>query len=121
VKIVFSRRGGMSYPQFQAHMARFKADQTVQIHWPVIDIDEIEAKDHSTRAGLQLADVIASAFSSAVEPDNFGNCERRYAETLKPIVYQRYGNYLSYGMKPLPWFHQMKLTQDQQRFADFYK
>ena len=94
VKIIFSRRGGMSYPDFKAYMLRLKADPTVQIHWPVIDIDEIEAKDHSTRAGLQLADVIASAFGAAVELDNFGNCERRYAETLRPIVYGRYGNYL---------------------------
>lgn len=122
VKIIFSRRGGMSYPDFKAYMLRLKADQTVQIHWPVIDINEIEAKDHSTRAGLQLADVIASAFASAVEPDNFGNCERRYAETLRPIVYQRYGNYQSYGVKPLPWFHEMPgLTTDQKEFAAFYE
>lgn len=121
VRIVFSRRGGMSYPDFKAYLLRLKADKTVQIHWPVVDIEGISAQDHSTRAGLQLADVIASGFAAAVERDNFGNCEWRFAETLKPIAYQRNGNYLSYGVKTLPWLHEMELTPDQKRFADLFK
>jgi Protein of unknown function (DUF3800) len=114
VKIIFSRRGGMSYQDFQSYLYRLQADQTVTIHWPVIDIDGVEAFDHSTRAGLQLADIVASSFAAGVETDRFGNCECRYAETLKPKVYCRNNNYLSYGVKAVPWFHEMTLTTDQQ-------
>lgn len=115
VKIVFSRRGGMSYPDFKNYLDRLKStdDPQIRIHWPVIDIPNIEAKDHSSCAGLQISDVIASAFTAALEPDRYGNCERRYAEILKPIVYNRKGNYLSYGLKIVPSPYEMNLTDQQ--------
>jgi hypothetical protein len=120
-KIVFSRRGGMSYPDFKDYLLRLQADSSVQIHWPVIDIDGIEALDHSTRAGLQLADAAASAFAAAVEPDRFGNAECRYAEILKPVVYCRGANYFSYGVKTVPRFEDMQLSSDQARFAALFQ
>jgi hypothetical protein len=115
VKITFSRRGGMSYPDFRAHLERLKAaqDQEINIYWPVIDIEGIDARDHSTHAGLQLVDTVASAFASGVEQDKFGNCEARYAEILKPRVYERRGNCLSYGVKLVPRREEMELTSDQ--------
>lgn len=123
VKIVFSRRGGMSYPDFREYLLRLKrsADEEIKIHWPVIDIDAIDAKDHSTSASLQLADTIASSFASAFEPDTYGNCEPRYAEALKRIVYERHGNYLSYGLKLVPRIEDMQLTNDQRRCIDMFR
>ena len=121
VKIVFSRRGGMSYPDFQAYLGRLQTDQTVRIHWPVIDIVGVEALDHPRRAGLQLADIIASSFGAAVEPNLFGNCEWRYAETLKPVIYHRKHNYFSYGVKAFPKFDDVALTNDQQRFVALFQ
>ena len=52
VKITFSRRGGMSYADFRDYLQRLKntEDNEVRIHWPVIDIEGLEAKDHSTHA-----------------------------------------------------------------------
>lgn len=122
VKIVFSRRGGMSYPDFRAYLLRLRAaeDRQINIHWPVIDIDAISARDHSTSASLQLADTIASAFASAFEPDMYGNCESRYAEALKRVVYERRGNYLSYGLKLVPRIEDIPLTEDQQRCINLF-
>src|SRR5208282_2788951 len=104
VAITFSRRGGMSYRNFRDYLRRLKAaqDQEVNIHWPVIDIDGVDAKDHSTSASLQIVDAIASSFGAAIEPNPYGNCELRYAELLKQITYHRKGNYLSYGLKLVP-------------------
>jgi len=118
VEITFSRRGGMSYPDFRSYLERLRAanDQGINIHWPVIDVEGICARDHSTLAGLQLADAIASAFAAGVEPDRYGNCESRYAEILKPIVYERRGNYLSYGVKIVPNHKEMELSDQQRRF-----
>jgi hypothetical protein len=102
VKITFSRRGGMSYGNFRDYLRRLKADKEndVQIHWPVIDIDAVDAADHGKNASLQLADAVASSFAAGFEADFYGNCESRYAETLKPVTYNRKNaqgekNYLS--------------------------
>lgn len=123
VKITFSRRGGMSYPDFRQYLQRLQAsqDKDIKIHWPVIDVDGIDAKDHSTHAGLQLVDVIASAFAHAVEPDRYGNCECRYAELLKKTVYKHQGNYLSYGLKIVPRHMDMVLTDEQTRLIELFK
>lgn len=121
-KITFSRRGGMSYADFRAYLQRLHSteDQEIKIHWPVIDIDGISAKDHSTHAGLQLADSIASTFANGFEPDRYGNCECRYAEILKRIVYERRGNYLSYGVKVVPNHTEMNLSPDQMRMIAIF-
>jgi hypothetical protein len=104
LKIVFSRRGGMNYDDFGDYLRRLKNadDPEIQIHWPVIDIDGIEAQDHNRRYGLQLADMAIGGLRSALEFDRYGNLEPRFAEELKPCVYERGGNFLSYGAKTVP-------------------
>ncbi len=123
VAITFSRRGGMSYDAFRSYLRRLKNsnDQEVNIHWPVIDIDSVSAKDHSSSASLQLVDAIASSFAAAVEPNPYGNCELRYAEILKPVTYSRNGNYLSYGVKIVPRHEDCGLNTEQARFVDLFK
>lgn len=125
VKIIFSKRGGMNYEDFRQYLTRLKNksedDNGISIHWPVIDINSVEAKDHSTRAGLQLADCIASAFREAVEKNEYGNYEPRYAQELKNNIYQRKGNYLSYGVKTLPSNDGMTLDAEQTKFFNFFK
>ncbi len=123
VAITFSRRGGMSYSDFRDYLHRLESsdDKDIQIHWSVIDIDAVDAKDHSTSASLQLADATASAFAAGVEPNHYGNCEPRYAEILKPITYERRGNYLSYGVKVVPKPEDCGLTDEQGRFIALFE
>lgn len=123
VQIVFSRRGGMSIVDFKEYLNRLKneGDDDIRIHWPVIDIEGILAFDHSVNAGLQLADINTSAIASGLEPDLYGNCESRYAEILKPIVYCRRGNYYSYGMKVVPKISEMELSEQQARTLKLFE
>ncbi len=121
IKLTFSRRGGMSYPDFKAYLERLKGDTDVKVHWPVIDIDGISAKDHSSSAALQLADQVTSAFASAVEPNQYGNSESRYVEILKPKIYNRNNNYFSYGVKIVPRHTEFELTDDQTRFIKLFE
>ena len=93
----------------------------MKIHWPVIDIDAVDAQDHKKSASLQLVDAIASSFAAAVEPDFYGNCELRYAEYLKPVTYHRKGNYLSYGVKIVPKHEECDLNEQQSKFIDLFK
>jgi Protein of unknown function (DUF3800) len=115
VKIVFSRRGGLSTVGFKEYLELLKRtnDPSIKIHWPVIDIDVIDAKDHSACAGLQLADIGASAIAAGLELDQFGNNEPRYGATVKPLVYCRNGNYFSYGLKIVPKPESMALSDQQ--------
>lgn len=123
VQVTFSRRGGMQYDAFQDYMRHLKASggDGVSVHWPVIDIESVEASDHSKSASLQLVDIAASAFASGFEPDPFGNCETRYAEILKPVTYNRKRNYLSYGVKLLPRHQECKLSDEQLRMIELWE
>ncbi|MDY0241645.1 MAG: DUF3800 domain-containing protein [Rhodospirillaceae bacterium] len=123
VAITFSRRGGMSYDAFREYLQRLKAagDKDIRIHWPVIDIDAVDAKDHSSSASLQLVDAVASSFAAAVEPNVYGNCEIRYAELLKPVTYHRGGNFLSYGVKIVPKPEDCGLSDEQKRLVDLFR
>jgi hypothetical protein len=120
VKLVFSRRRAMNYQDFQNYMQILQNADT-EIHWPVIDIPGIEAHDHGNRYGLQIADVATSGLMAALEPDYYGNVEARFARSLKPRVYSRNGNYMSYGTKMFPPADQLQLTDEQKEFAQIYK
>lgn len=117
VKITFSRRGGMSYEAFRDYLRHLQQmmDGDVRIHWPVIDIEAVDARDHSTSAKLQLADIVASSVACAFEPDRYGNCEPRYAEALLPVTFCRKGNRLSYGLKIVPNPDKCGFSKDQER------
>jgi hypothetical protein len=122
VKVVFSRRGKMSYEDFRKYLLHLKnGHEETSVHWPVIDIDGIDAQDHSRRAGLQIADIGASAFSAGLEMDKYGNCESRYAEALRHLVYNRNDNYFSYGLKIVPDLKHLTLNQEQQRLIGLFK
>jgi len=92
----------------------------IQIHWNVIDIDGIEARDHPSRAGLQIADLISYCMTAALEPDAYGNCELRYAKALRTLIYHRGNNYLSYGVKIVPKADQIPLSEQQKEFVQFF-
>jgi len=52
---------------------------------------------------LQLADAAASALFRAIEPDDYGNTERRYLDSLAPKIYRRgSAPTTSYGLKVFP-------------------
>jgi hypothetical protein len=78
----------MSYENFKGYLERLKdrVDSDVRIHWPVIDINGIEALDHGSRMGLQLADIAIGGIASGLELDFYGNFEPRFAKELKNKV-----------------------------------
>lgn len=119
VKIIFSTRGGMSYEDFRQYLRRLKQKQT-NIVWSSIDIDGIDAQDHSRNAGLQIVDSIASGMAAGVEPTRYGNYEWRYAELLKPVTYSYRRNCMSYGVKMVPDPSKAILSEEQKRFVQLF-
>lgn len=103
--IVFSNRSGMSYDELKNYL-NLLMNQTdilgVRIEWSVIKPDQVVAYSMGKRMGLQIADAVASSFFYAVQKSQHGFTEDRYARMLKPIVFNRYGRYLGYGLKLWP-------------------
>lgn len=104
-KVVFSYRGGTPYSELIDYVKRLQSgaeDGSVRIHWPAIDVEAICSLGHEKSMGLQIADAAAGAFFAAVTKSKYGYTEDRYARMLRPVVYHRGGNYLSYGLKFMP-------------------
>ncbi|WP_375143773.1 DUF3800 domain-containing protein [Acuticoccus sp. MNP-M23] len=121
VQITFARRGGMDYKDFQSYLFNLRDNMDTTIHWPVIDIDSVTATEASRLASLQLADCGARAVAEAFEPDMYGNVEGTYIRALRPRLYHRSGNYMSYGLKLLPSEERAALTDQQHAVLQHFK
>ena len=90
--------------------------------WTVMNWKLVDYFPHKQRAGLQLADVVASSFYVAVDHLDTGPCETRFAEALKPRMASQ-GNleYTDYGvvLQPTPdW--RVDITEDQRVIFRYY-
>ncbi|NUB13696.1 DUF3800 domain-containing protein [Azospirillum brasilense] len=138
LRIIFSRRGGMNYPHFRDYLVKLNGQSVSgalfnkfgDLRWSVIDHKEIFAYDHKSRAGLQLADVVASAFYQAVASTPKRECDPQFARLLKNTVAYRIktGDFgdrfrlrFGYGVKLLPSIKAAKLTTSQMRIFHYYK
>ncbi|MCK4298510.1 MAG: DUF3800 domain-containing protein [Planctomycetes bacterium] len=104
-EIVFSNRSGMSYDEMKRYLdllERRTGFFDVRIEWSVIKTHQITAYSAGRRMGLQIADAVAGSFFYAVETSRHGFTEDRYVRMLKPVVYQRRGQYEGYGLKFWP-------------------
>jgi hypothetical protein len=91
------------------------------IKWEVIDRRLLEADTSNQNAGLQLADIVTSAFYQAVDilPPviwNPGN-----AKLLKPIMAKEEGFFVDYGVafQPTPYVRAQLLPRQKEIF-EFY-
>ncbi len=74
-----------------------------EIHWPAFDGHPFRIDAPDKVELLQCADTTASAVFRAVEPDQYGNVERRYLDELRPKLYRRgTAKVTSYGLKVFP-------------------
>lgn len=87
-EIIFSNRSNMSYDDIRDYLKRLRERPEVQIHWPVIDPERIQTIEHSKRAGLQVADAVASGMHFAVKVNKYGETEPAYLSRLKNTLYR---------------------------------
>lgn len=105
--IIFSNRSNMSYEDIKEYLRRILCrseaySMNVQVDPTVIDPDRIQAIEHSIRAGLQVADGVASGLHFAVKVSKYGEAEPAYAGHLKKTLYRHSGNVMGYGLKLWP-------------------
>ena len=129
IKIEFSRRGGHRYYQTRAYSLYLdhqrKAGSTFLekrlVQTDMLSTDLMEDHPHNSRAGLQLADVIASAFYQASDCLGPGCWDAEPAKALMPIMASENGTRVDFGvsLQPTPpW--KAGLTPDQQRIFEHY-
>jgi hypothetical protein len=129
LRIEFSHRGGHSYGQTKAYLSYIKGQSQADalwikegdIVWPLINIEEIYSFDGRQRAGLQLADCVASAFYEAVSLNKSGQCSPEFAKLLKPRIWRNNGTYIRNGLLVLPWkIRAANLEPAQREIFEFY-
>jgi len=92
VKFEFSDRGGHRYSQTAAYYELLKVQARAQSmlltkrvpKWETMHYKLVSSHLHEDRAGLQMADVVASAFYTAVDHLDTGPCRPEPAMLLKP-------------------------------------
>jgi hypothetical protein len=126
IKIVYSRAGGLSYPQMTAYYEwmrpKAKANNQYLKHgdmvYETISPHLLEVRDDKTEPALQLADAVASAFFKACDKYDTGGCDPAYAIALTKRMGacpdKKDGMISGYGLKLLPGLSGAKLDADQE-------
>lgn len=105
--IIFSNRSNMSYEEIRDYLRLLleRADanpENIQLESTVIDPERIETVEHSKRAGLQVADAVASSAYMAVARNRYGETEPSYLRLLGKTIYRHNNMALGYGLKVWP-------------------
>lgn len=133
VKLEFSENKSLRYDEIAVYfdllkmhnMAGTQTVKTDDIDWRVMSRDLVQRYPHTERAGLQLADTVASAFLKAADIYDTG-CEPQYAKLLAPRMARKPdtkdGKVAGYGVKLMPWtLKRAKLpTTQQEEIFRFY-
>jgi hypothetical protein len=123
IKIEFSRRGGHRYSQTNAYTLYLRHQEQAgslfltkrHIITDLLNTDIMEHHPHWSRPGLQLADVVASAFYSAANTIGPGSWDIEPAKALTKIMAKENGSTMDFGvaLQPTPAW-KAELTTDQQ-------
>lgn len=128
VRLVFSERGGLSYPQLNAYCEWLRAKGDNQflsagnIAYETIHPGLMHVVNHAGHDGLKLPDIVASAFFKAADVHDTGACDPRFAMALAPRM-ARYGRQVSgYGVKLMPGHGKLrrKVRSEQLEIFEFY-
>jgi len=131
LRIEYSARGGLKYSQMSAYYEwmRLKKHNPYlpwgKIYWGVMHADLLHVYPHLDREGLQLADVVASAFFKACDKHDTGGCDPSFAKALKPRMARepdkiKGGQFSGFGVKLMPSMRKAKLDPDQAAIFKFY-
>ena len=97
-------------------------DNDFPLDWDVINHEEMFIYPNAERYGLQLSDILASAFYSGLEYSSAGTLTAEYAKLLLPrICKDRRRKRYMHGINVLPRTIGLRLQNDQRAIFDFYE
>jgi len=119
--VIFSRRAGTDYQSMKEYLQLMRDGKEAippvrSIVWDVLDPTSISVENHSIRAGLQIADVVTSATYGAIDPNQFGFTEPRYANLLRSRYLRKGGRALNCGITIIPPLDKSPLSDAQREF-----
>jgi hypothetical protein len=133
VRLELSRRNYLRYQELSGYLTRlWLKDQAGELivykrvpKWPLLDFNQIFAFDHGSRAGLQLADVVASSFFQAVNREATVTANSEFAEALRERVWSKgpreNPRWLDEGFTLFPHtLSALNLDESQKRVFRFY-
>lgn len=121
IQLEFSRRKDIQRNHFTDYFTRIwiqgKDTHLTKrtINWEVFDFENVNFYDHDSRAGLQFADIVASAFYQAINTNPQGSCCADYATALKPIVCKKGIKFLDEGFSVQPHSLRQAMLTDAQK------
>jgi len=132
LKIEYSARGGLSYSQMSAYYEWLRMKGPTKnlflplgnLKWDVMHSQLLKVYPHTERAGLQLADCVASSFFKAADNAQTSGCDSQFAKALQPRMCRhnnkRSGRVSGYGVKLMPNYREAQLSEDQSEIFQFY-
>ncbi len=101
--VTFAHLKGFKSQKLHDYRAALEGNGDIGIRWSVFAGHRFRVESPKSVELLQVADVTASALFRAIEPDAYGNTEKRYLEELRPKLYRRGdAEITSYGLKVFP-------------------
>jgi hypothetical protein len=129
IKVEFSRRGGHRYSQTNAYTLYLRHQEKAgslylkkrQIITDLLNTEIMEHHPHWSRPGLQLADIIASAFYSAANTIGPGIWDVKPAKALSRMMAVENGSARDFGvsLQPMPPWRGDLTSQQRQIFEHF--
>lgn len=131
LQLIFSERGGLRYAQTQAYhdLIKNQARSGESFHWKreikheVMNPNLISCVPHLGSAGVQLADLVASAFYAAAHARDAGRHYTAPAEALKPVMWKRNTPehvYADNGVTLMPHPSKARLSAEQEQIFRYY-
>jgi hypothetical protein len=128
LRVEFSTRGGMFYPHTRDYLAKLwlqSQENRLYINhddlaWPIFEISEVYHFAHQERAGLQLADVVTSAFYRGLTLARGRVGDTRYASMLRARVAEGPNGPFGFGVKLLPPNWQATLQPHQRPLFELF-
>lgn len=102
--ITFAHLKGFKTQKLHEYRQVLERSDGTQIRWGAFADHPFRVDSPKSVELLQVADTTASALFRAVEPDDYGNTERRYLTELAPKLYRApgRGKVTAYGLKVFP-------------------
>jgi hypothetical protein len=125
MKVLFSARGGHSYGQTKAYWELLRAKgkpylNRYEMRFEVLSYNLVDYVPHYMEAGLQLADIAASAFYQAID-DRSPKWSTNSAEELQTIMARTDGYVADVGLVLQPSkIDSIGLSGNQQRIFEYY-
>ncbi|MDR3529022.1 MAG: DUF3800 domain-containing protein [Rhodopila sp.] len=128
LRVEFSSRGGMFYPHTRDYLAKLWIQSQERklvvsrddLAWDVVDIQQIHHFSHRQRAGLQMADIVTSAFYRGLGQANGRAGDVRFSSILKPRVAEGPEGVFGFGVKLQPDHWDRTLMDNQREIFELF-